>query len=362
MGEYVNVLQGMMLIYHQRERNEAEETPVVWFRDSHPEDNKQQVKAELITRVHISTFSSVYPETYQVGWTTIKIKGTCETTHAIAILAKPELHTTLGPLFMAIAEENSTQTSMRGYTPYPVWSNQEYSTQRLRAMMRQQKGILQDRTSVTLLGIPAGSNLFTMTPPTSYLEEEDEMTNLRSMVEIIYIATVRVKGQVKSSPVYKIIQEESGLWRLISTKQHAEALLEWAGKVVTLLLPIYIVEVMGMKTPTISMDGMIAMEHASATQQVQNAPRLESPQKPMTQTDTRELVDQEQREEEERGRANTNMGDQWDSHEANEDRGDTAYCTQGGLPSPDNYVQGMAMEPPEEEQQTRWWPYEAHCR
>ena len=52
---------------------------------------------------------------------------------------------------------------------------------------------------------------------------------------------------------------------MISTKQRAEALLEWAEKVVTLLLPIYIVEVTGMNTPTISIDKTIAMEHAAAT-------------------------------------------------------------------------------------------------
>ena len=40
MGEYLNTLQGMMLIHHQGEMNELEEAPVVWFRDSHPKDDK----------------------------------------------------------------------------------------------------------------------------------------------------------------------------------------------------------------------------------------------------------------------------------------------------------------------------------
>ena len=55
MGKYVNALQEMMLIHHQRERNELGETTVVWFRNSLPEDNKQQVKAELSTMVHVAT-------------------------------------------------------------------------------------------------------------------------------------------------------------------------------------------------------------------------------------------------------------------------------------------------------------------
>ena len=114
------------------------------------------MKAELSTRVQAATGTTVDPEIYRVGWTTIKIEGTGEVTHAIAILAKPELHSTLEPLFMEMANENSTQTSTRDYSPYPVGLNQEYNSQRLRSMMRQQKIILGDRTGVILVGIPAG--------------------------------------------------------------------------------------------------------------------------------------------------------------------------------------------------------------
>ena len=109
----------------------------------------------------------------------IRLKNTGEKTYAVAILAKPELHATLGPLFMVMAEENSTQTSRRGYNPYPVRSNHEHTTQRLQAVIQQQRNILPERTSVTLVGILAGSNIFTMNPLTSYLEEEDGLTNLR---------------------------------------------------------------------------------------------------------------------------------------------------------------------------------------
>ena len=52
---------------------------------------------------------------------------------------------------------------------------------------------------------------------------------------------------------------------MISRKHRAEALLEWTHKVVALLL-IYIVGVTGIKTPTISMYGQVAKEHASAIQ------------------------------------------------------------------------------------------------
>ena len=76
-------------------------------------------------------------------------------------------------------------------------------------------------------------------------------------MEILYIATERIKGQVESSPAHEIIQDESGRWRMISRKHRAEALIEWTHKVVTLLL-IYIVEVTGMKTPTVSIDGKVA--------------------------------------------------------------------------------------------------------
>ena len=130
---------------------------------------------------------------------------------------------------------------------------------------------------------------------------------------------------------------------------------------VTLILPVYIVEVTGMKTPTTSIDRTIAMEHASVTQQVQNAPSLELPWKPTAENAARDLTDQKQRDEEERGRVNTNTEDQRDSQEASEDGGDTAYFTQWGLPNPVNYIQGMTMEPPTEEQPTGWWPYEAYC-
>ena len=41
MGEYMDVLQGIMLTHHQRERNESGEKSVMWFRNSHPEDDRQ---------------------------------------------------------------------------------------------------------------------------------------------------------------------------------------------------------------------------------------------------------------------------------------------------------------------------------
>ena len=47
------------------------------------------MKAELSTRVHAATGTSVDPGTDQIGWTTINIEGIGETTHAFAILAKP---------------------------------------------------------------------------------------------------------------------------------------------------------------------------------------------------------------------------------------------------------------------------------
>ena len=72
-------------------------------------------------------------------------------------------------------------------------------------MIQQQRNILQNRTSVTLVGIPARANLFTINLPTSYLKEEDGMTNLRSVVEILYGVTVKVKGQVTLSPLHKVI-------------------------------------------------------------------------------------------------------------------------------------------------------------
>ena len=88
----------------------------------------------------------------------------------------------------------------------------------------------------------------------------------------------------------------------------------------------------------------------------------ESPQMLTAEIDARELVDQEQGEEEERGRLNINTEDQGDPHDTIEGRGDIAYYMQGGLPNPDNYIQGMVIEPPTVEQPTGWWPYEAHCR
>ena len=77
------------------------------------------MKVELSTRVYAATGTAVDP--------TLKIEGTGDATHAIVILAKLELHITLGPLFMATAKENSTQTCLRGYTPYSVGHNQEYN-------------------------------------------------------------------------------------------------------------------------------------------------------------------------------------------------------------------------------------------
>ena len=116
MGEYRNALMGMMLSHQQRERKESGETPVVWFVDSHPEDDKQRVKAELSNRVQEATGELVDPESYRVGWTTIKIEGAGEATHAIAILAEPELHNTLERLFMKMSQQTNTHTHQREIT------------------------------------------------------------------------------------------------------------------------------------------------------------------------------------------------------------------------------------------------------
>ena len=68
------------------------------------------------------------------------------------------------------------------------------------------------------------------------------MTNLRSIVEILYGAMVKNRGQVTLPPVHKVIPDDSGQWQLIVTKQQAEVLLEWTEIVATLPLPIYFVK------------------------------------------------------------------------------------------------------------------------
>ena len=125
-------------------------------------------------------------------------------------------------------------------------------------------------------------------------------------------------------------------------KQQAGALIEWTHKVVTLLL-IYIVEVTGMKTPTVSIDGKVAKEHAPTIQQGQEAPRPESPQMLKAVTNAREIVHQEQWEEEARERPSTNTEDQRDLHNTNKGRGDIVEWEQGGLPYPENYIQETAI-------------------
>ena len=85
-------------------------------------------------------------------------------------------------------------------------------------MVIQQRKILQSRTSVTLVGVPVGLNLFTMTPSTSYLEGDNGQVNLKSIVEIIFSVTAILDGIVIDYPVHKVVQEESGQWKFIGTK------------------------------------------------------------------------------------------------------------------------------------------------
>ena len=49
-------------------------------------------------------------------------------------------------------------------------------------------------------------------------------------------------------------------------KQEAKTLIGWTGKVITLLLPLYLVEITRMKPPTISIDVTVATQHAAQTQ------------------------------------------------------------------------------------------------
>ena len=167
---------------------------------------------------------------------------------------------------MGIATENRIHTSTRDYVPFPVSPNHEYPSGRLRAMMRRHKNLLGSRTSVALAGIPAGLDLHTMIPPTSYIEGEDGFTNLSSIVEILYRAKAKVNGKMELSPVQKVIQDEAGRWRLISRTHYAKALIEWS-KVIVTLLPVYIVEVTGMITPTVTIDSTMAKEHAAKVKQ-----------------------------------------------------------------------------------------------
>ena len=53
----------------------------------------------------MSTGKSIDPTSFQVGWMTIILEGTNEKKFAIAILAQPELHTTLWPQYMATVEQ-----------------------------------------------------------------------------------------------------------------------------------------------------------------------------------------------------------------------------------------------------------------
>ena len=123
------------------------------------------------------------------------------------------------------------------------------------------------------------------------------------------------------STVYKIMQEESGQWRLISRKQHAKALIEWTHKILTLLL-IYIMEVTGKKTPTVTIDGKVAQEHVSIIQQGKVATRPDSPRMLKAATDVGGVVHQEQGEEV--ASVSSIMEDQGESHAASRSREDTA--------------------------------------
>ena len=122
------------------------------------------------------------PTSFRVGWTTIILEGTNKKTFTIAIIAQPELHATLGPQFMAIAGENSTQTYTWGYYLYPVYINPEYSSTRIKVEIQSHIHILKNRRCVMLVGVPANLDLFGIYPPKSYLKDEDGMANLRSVV------------------------------------------------------------------------------------------------------------------------------------------------------------------------------------
>ena len=63
------------------------------------------------------------------------------------------------------------------------------------------------------------------------------------------------------------------------------------------LLLIYIVEVSGKKTPTISIDGKVAQEHASTILQGKVAMRPDSPRMTKAATDIRGIAHQDQEEE-----------------------------------------------------------------
>ena len=64
-------------------------------------------------------------------------------------------------------------------------------------------------------------------------------------------------------------------------------------------------------------------EYVSEIQQGKEVPRSEYPRMSMAVTDAREIVHQEQGEEEARLRTSINMEDQGDLHDASEGKGDT---------------------------------------
>ena len=122
------------------------------------------------------------------------------------------------------------------------------------------------------------------------------------MVKILHVAKVEKKGQVILSPVHKVIQDDSGQWRLSSTKHQARDLPEWAEVVAKLLLPVYSVEGIGAEAPTISIDEKIATKHAVETQHgPQCAPLHKTPSslwRPPVEATTRENIDWRKSEDE----------------------------------------------------------------
>ena len=81
------------------------------------------LKAELSVRSQEVTGYPINPTWFWMGWATIRLKAEKINSSAMTVLPKQELHISLCPDFMAIAGENSTHTSTRGYKPILAYAN-----------------------------------------------------------------------------------------------------------------------------------------------------------------------------------------------------------------------------------------------
>ena len=218
MAVFLNGMAEMRLRHHQIKKRLTGASPCLFFQRSYPETDVDRAKAELCKRARKIGRSLANIE-WNVGWASVavgKIK-----THAMTVLAKPEVHQLPIEVLMWVKEDNSQiYLITQHWVASPIAARTEEEGPRIELAMKTNSEDIIHRTYVDITGVPAGNNLFSIIPDRTYHAEEPPLPNGKTIVQLLLGGRVEMDG-FTISPIRAVGHAERGRWRFRAYTHHA---------------------------------------------------------------------------------------------------------------------------------------------